>query len=156
MKQWKIAGLWLLVMASLLGCAVAGQKPETQSIALLGAEGVENVKGTASIDTENGTEITLSIQGLQPGEVYTAFFVNEKSQMFEGIGAAPHVLPVADDGTVSYTARISKDGYIRFTELAIYLNPGGEPIRNPVGVKSPLGSLIASEKPTPVLRGKLR
>jgi hypothetical protein len=40
--------------------------------------------------------------------------------------------------------------------VGIYLNPGGKPIRNPVGVKTSLGPLIKEEKPKLILEGKLR
>jgi hypothetical protein len=40
--------------------------------------------------------------------------------------------------------------------MGIFLNPGGKPIANPVGVKAALGSLVAKETPKLILQGKLR
>jgi uncharacterized alpha/beta hydrolase family protein len=131
--------------------------PEKLEISLTPVKGYEGgAKGTAVIDTKTGTDITINISGLKPDEVYTAFFVNVKSQMFQGVGPEPHVLAVNPDGTVNFQGTIEKDSYIRFVRLAIYLNPEGKPIQNPLGVKATLGALMKPTLPKMILEGKLR
>ena len=138
------------------GCG-DGQLPEKFEVPLAPAKKYEgNAKGTAVIDTKTGTDVSIKISGLEPGKVYTAFFVNIKSKMFEGIGKEPYTLSVDANGNVDFTGKISKDSYKRYTKLAIYLNPGGKPIHNPVGVKAKLGAVLKQDKPKMVLVAKLR
>ena len=130
---------------------------------------VKGVKGEAKgklvINTANGTDIAIQITGLEPKGVYTAFFVNVKSQMFEGIGPAPHVLNVNEKGEADFKGTMTKDIYKRFVAVGIYLNPGGTPIGNPLGVKATLGPQLATKNPSsfckensdePILIGKGR
>jgi hypothetical protein len=143
-----------------VGAALAADPPKPGDLKEVALEQVKGVKGEAKgklvINTANGTDLAIQISGLDPKSLYTAFFVNVKSQMFEGIGPAPHVLKVSETGEVDFKATMTKDIYKRFVEVGIYLNPGGKPIANPVGVKAALGSLVEHEKPKPILQGKLR
>lgn len=113
-------------------------------------------KGKLTINTANGVDLAIDITGLDPQGLYTAFFVNVKSQMFEGLGPAPHTLPVSPEGVVAFKGKMEKDVYKRFVRVGIYLNPKDRPIGNPVGVKSTLGPLVQFEQPKLVLEGKLR
>jgi hypothetical protein len=131
-----------------------GDLKEVDLVLVKGVKG--EAKGKLVINTANGTDLAIQISGLDPKGLYTAFFVNVKSQMFEGIGPAPHVLKVSETGTVDLKVTMKKDIYKRFVEVGIYLNPSGKPIGNPVGVKAALGSLVEQEKPKPILMGKLR
>ncbi|HSH68789.1 MAG TPA: hypothetical protein VK997_02645 [Deferrisomatales bacterium] len=147
----------ILLALVAFGCAPTVEVPEELTVTLAPDKGYTGAaQGTAVINTRLGTEITFNITGLDPAGLYTAFLVNPKSQMFEGLGAAPHVLPVDSNGAVSFTGKMKKDSYKRFVQLAVYANPGGKAIENPVGVKAALGELIKEKKPTLVLVGKLR
>lgn len=147
----------IIMIAGMASCGGGPALPEKLIIALGPASGYKGeAKGTAVIDTKTGTDITLTITGLDPKECYTAFFVNVKSQMFEGIGKAPFVLTLDANGAVNLQATMAKDAYKRFVAIGIYSNPGGKPIENPVGVKAALGAVIKQTLPTMVLEGKLR
>ena len=156
MKRWIIIICAFFAVALIMSCG--DQKlPEKFEISLTPAKGYEGpAKGTAIIDTQSGTDVSLNISGLTPGEVYTAFFVNVSSQMFEGIGEEPYVLSVDADGAVKAELKIKKDIYKKFIRVGIYLNPDKQPIHNPLGVKATLGALMKSKKPKMVLEGKLR
>jgi hypothetical protein len=120
-------------------------------------KGVEGAStGKLMINTASGTDVAIRISGLDPKGIYTAFFVNTKSLMFEGIGPAPHVLAVSETGEVDVKTTVKKNIYKRYVEVGIYLNPPGRVIGNPVWVKAALGDLVAPEKPKPILTGKLR
>ncbi|MDY0042963.1 MAG: hypothetical protein RBS57_21840, partial [Desulforhabdus sp.] len=147
----------ILMIAAMAGCGGENGSPEKLEIALVQASGYKGeAKGTAVIDTKTGTDITINITGLDPKELYTAFFVNVKSQMFQGIGKPPYVLAVDESGTANLQAAMEKNVYKKFVRIGIYSNPGGKPIENPVGVKAALGALIKPTLPTMVLEGKLR
>lgn len=156
MKRWIIIICALFTVALIMSCA--GEKlPEKFEVSLTPAKGYEGpAKGTAIIDTKSGTDVSINITGLTPGEVYTAFFVNIKSKMFEGIGEEPYVLSVDQSGVVKTDLKIGKNMYKKFTKLGIFLNPDKKPVHNPLGVKAKLGALIAKKKPKMVLQGKLR
>jgi hypothetical protein len=144
-----------------VGAALAADQPKSgdlKEVALVQAKGVKGeAKGKLVINTANGADLAIQITGLDPKGLYTAFFVNVKSQMFEGIGPAPHVLKVNEKGEAAdFKGTMKKDNYKHFVEVGIYLNPGGKPIANPVGVKAALGSLVAKETPKLILQGKLR
>ena len=155
--------LFVIIAALILvwiGAALAADQPQPgklKEVALVLAKDVKGeAKGKLVINTANGTDIAIQITGLDPKGLYTAFFVNVKSQMFEGIGPAPHVLKVNEKGEADFKGTMKKDIYKRFVAAGIYLNPGGKPIANPVGVKQALGDLIAQDKPKLILQGKLR
>jgi hypothetical protein len=155
--------LFMIIAALVLawvGAALAADQPQSgdlREVALVQAKGVKGeATGKLVINTANGTDLAIQIAGLDPKGLYTAFFVNVKSQMFEGIGPAPHVLNVNEKGEADFKGTMKKNIYKRFVAVGIYLNPGGKPIANPVGVKAALGSLIEEKKPKLVLEGKLR
>lgn len=155
--------LFMIIAALILvwvGAALAADQPQSgdlKEVALIQAKGVKGeAKGKLVINTANGTDLAIQITGLDPKGLYTAFFVNEKSKMFEGVGPAPHVLKVNEKGEADFKGTMKKDIYKRFVEVGIYLNPGGKPIGNPVGVPAALGSLVARDTPKLILQGKLR
>ena len=76
--------------------------------------------------------------------------------MFQVIVQEPYSLTLDANGNVDFTAQLPKNSYKRFTKLAIYLNPGGKAIHNPVGVKAKLGAVLKVAKPKMVLVVKLR
>jgi hypothetical protein len=159
MRKFSFMIIVVLVLAW-VGAALAAVQPQSgdlREVALVQAKGVKGeAKGKLVINTANGADLAIQITGLDPKGLYTAFFVNVKSQMFEGIGPAPHVLKVNEKGEADFKGTMKKDIYKRFVEVGIYLNPGGKPIANPVGVKAALGSLVAKETPKLILQGKLR
>jgi hypothetical protein len=142
------------------GASLAADQPKSgdlKEVPLIQAKGVKGeAKGKIVINTANGVDVAIQITGLDPKGVYTAFFINVQSQMFEGIGPAPHVLTVNEKGEADFKGSMKKDIYKRFVAAGIYLNPGGKPMHNPVGVKAALGSLVEKEKPKLILQGKLR
>jgi hypothetical protein len=146
-----------LVWVLLFGCGPQKQLPEKFEIPLVPSKGYTgDAKGMAVINTKTGTDISITINGLDPKGLYTAFFINVKSQMFEGIDKKPHVLNVSPNGEVNLQATMEKNIYKKFIRVGIFLNSGGKPIQNPLGVKSTLDALIKTEKPTLILEGKLR
>ncbi len=156
MKKWLILVCIFTAVAFVAGCG-GDQLPEKFKVSFAPGKKYEgSATGTAVIDTKTGTDVSFKISGLEPGKVYTAFFVNIKSKMFQGIGEDPHTLTVDANGNVDVTAQIPKDSYKRYTKLAIYLNPGGKPIHNPVGVKAKLGAVMKTAKPKMILVAKLR
>jgi hypothetical protein len=150
----------LALMVAWVGASLAADTPkpgDLKEVALVLEKGVKGeAMGKLAINTANGTDFAIQITGLDPKGVYTAFFVNVKSQMFEGIGPAPHVLKVNEKGEADFKGTMTKDIYKRFVAVGIYLNPGGTPIGNPLGVRGALGPLLATEKPKLILQGKLR
>ncbi len=147
----------VLVFAFLVSCGGGPELPEQFKVPLVPAKGFEgDAKGTAVINTKTGIDITINISGLKPEGLYTAFFVNVKSKMFEGVGDSPHVLTVNANGEVNYQGKMKKDVYKKFVKIGIFLNPGDQPIKNPLGVKAKLGALMKTQKPKMVLEGKLR
>ena len=152
-----------VLMLAWVGAALGADPPkqgDTKEVALVLEKGVKGeAKGKLIINTANGTDLAIQATGLDPKGVYTMFFVNEKSKMFEGIGPAPHVLKVNEKGEAEFKGTMTKDIYKRFVAVGIYLNPGGKPIANPVGTpgRDELGRLMQQkEKPKMILRGKLR
>jgi hypothetical protein len=155
MKRWIPVMSALMIFTLAIGCAEK-TLPEKLEIPLKPGKGFEGTTGSVVINTKTGTDIEIKVTGLKPDGLYTAFFVNVKSVMFEGIGPAPHVLQVNEKGEVNFQGTMKKDVYKKFVQVAIYLNPGGKPIKNPLGVKTALGPLLEHEKPKLVLEGKLR
>ena len=154
MKKWIILLLTIFVVALITSCT-GKNIPEDLELQLVPAKGYEGAaKGTAVI--KSGSDVSLDITGLTPGETYTAYFVNVKSQMFEGIGDEPYVLPVDSNGAVKCDLKITKDIYKKFVRLGIFLNPGKEPIKNPLGVKAALGELVKKKTPKMILEANLR
>ena len=146
-----------LMLAFTLSCGGGAPKPEKLEISLTPTKEYKGeAKGTAIIDTKTGTDVTINVTGLEPGKVYTVFFVNVASKMFEGVGKEPFVLPVDANGTASLQAKTKKNLYQPFTKLAVFLNPGTQPLLNPLGVDATLGALVKTTKPTMILEGKLR
>jgi|GEM_PF-1259987 len=149
-----------VLMLVWVGVALAADQPQSgdlKEVALVQAKGVKGeAKGKLVINTANGTDLAIQITGLDPKGLYTAFFINVKSLMFEGLGPAPHVLKVNEKGEADFKGTMTKNIYKRFVGVGIFLNAGGKPIGNPLGVKATLGSLIDKEKPKLILEGKLR
>lgn len=126
--------LFMIIAALILvwaGASLAADQPkpgDLKEVALVQAKGVKGeAKGTLVINTANGVDVAIQITGLDPKSLYTAFFVNVKSQMFEGIGPAPHVLKVNEKGEADFKGTMEKNIYKRFVEVGIYLNPGESP-----------------------------
>jgi hypothetical protein len=146
-----------LVGLFLFGCGPQKQLPEKLEIPLVPSKGYTGgAKGMAVINTKTGTDVSITISGLDPKGLYTAFFINVKSQMFAGIDNKPHVLNVSPNGEVNLQAKMEKDIYRQYIRVGIFLNPGDKAIQNPLGVKSTLDALIKTETPTLILEGKLR
>lgn len=147
----------ILAIVFIMSCGGGPKLPEKFEIALTPAKGYEGeAKGEAVINTKTGTDISINISGLKPDGLYTAFFVNVKSKMFQGVGEDPFVLNVDANGAVNFKGNIKKDSYKRFVKLGIYFNFGDKAVHNPLGVKAKLGALMGGKKPKMVLQGKLR
>ena len=154
MKNWIIIISAIFVVPLIMSCT--GEKvPEDLELQLVPAKGYEgSASGKAVI--KNGSDVSLDITGLIPGEVYTAFFINVKSKMFEGIGDEPHVLSVDQNGAVKSDLKIKKDIYKKFRKIGIYLNPDKQPVTNPLGVSAKLGAFMKKKDAKMVLEGKIR
>jgi uncharacterized alpha/beta hydrolase family protein len=150
----------VLLVFTWVGAALGADSPnpgDLKDVPLIQEKGVKgDAKGKLVINISNGTDIAIKITGLDPKALYTAFFVNVQSRMFEGIGTTPFVLKVDKKGEVDFKGTMKKNIYKRFVAVGIYLNPGGTPIENPVGVQAALGSLVEKDKPILILQGKLR
>jgi hypothetical protein len=148
----------ILLVTWVANCGGGGrQLPEQWQIPLVPAKGYKGpAKGMAVINTKTGTDIKVTVSGLEPNRVYTVFFINVKSKMFEGIGPIPHVLAVNAAGEATLQAKMSKNVYLKFVQIGVFLNPGDKPIGNPLGVKATLGELVKKKLPKLILVGKLR
>jgi hypothetical protein len=152
MKKWLGILCAISLVAFIAGCGA--KVPDKLEVQLAPAKGYDGpAKGTAVI---TDTEVTFNVSGLEPETVYTAFFVNEKSKMFQGVGKEPYVLPVDANGNVSFTAPIKKASFKRFVHMGVYMNPGNTPVGNPLGVKAKLGAFMKAKKPKMVLVANLR
>jgi hypothetical protein len=157
MKKWLGLLFSIFFVAFMVSCGGGSKLPEELKLSFAAAKGYKGpAKGTVTINTKTGTDVTFNITGLEAGEVYTAFFVNVKSMMFEGIGQTPFTLPVDASGNLTFAAKTKKDVYKRFTELGVFLNPGKKPLGNPLGVKATLGAIIKQKTAKMVLFAKLR
>lgn len=146
-----------MLMIWVASCGGGRKLPEQWQIALKPAKKYKGpAKGMAVINTKTGTDITVTVSGLEPNRVYTVYFINVKSKMFEGIGPTPHVLAVNATGAATLKTKIEKGIYLKFVKIGVFLNPGNKPIGNPLGVKAKLGQLVKKKLPTLILVGKLR
>ena len=152
MKKWLGILCAILLVVFIAGCGA--KAPEKLEVQLAAAKGYEDAAKGAVVIT--GSDVSFNITGLEAGTVYTAYFVNVKSKMFQGVGKEPFVLPVDANGNVSFTAPIKKDSYKRFVRLGVFMNPGNTPVGNPLGVKAKLGAIMKTKKPKMVLVAKLR
>lgn len=154
MKKGMIILCAIFTLALTMSCT-GKNIPEDLELQLVPAKGYEGpAKGTAVI--KDGSDVSLDITGLTPGEVYTVFFVNVKSQMFEGVGEEPFVLSVDSNGAVKSDLKIKKDIYKKFRRIGIYLNPDKQPVTNPLGVSAKLGAFMKKKDAKMVLEGKIR
>ena len=150
----------MMLITAWVGTALSADMPkpgDLKEVPLIQEKSVKgDAKGMLVINTANGTDLAIKATGLDPKGLYTVFFVNVQSQMFEGIGTAPYVLKVNSKGEADFQGTMKKNIYKRFVAVGIYLNPDGTPIENPVGVKAALGSLVEKKIPKLILQGKLR
>jgi len=156
-KSLAIIVISSLVCMLVLGCG-PGKKPAGKlEIPLVPSKDYTGGgKGTAVINADTGTDISIKISGLDPTCLYTAFFINVKSKMFSGIGEPPYVIQVNPNGEADIQATMEKNIYLKFVRVGIFLNPGDKPIKNPLGVSAKLGALMKTQKPKLILEGKLR
>jgi hypothetical protein len=95
MRKAFIVLITVSLAAWIAGCGSERKLPEQWKIPLVPAKGYKGpAKGMAEINTKTGTDIKVTVSGLEPKRVYTVYFINVKSKMFEGIGPSPHVLAV--------------------------------------------------------------
>ena len=146
-----------LVCMLVLGCGPGKKVTGKLEIPLMPSKGYTGgAKGTAVINADTGTDVSIKISGLDPTGLYTAFFINVKSKMFSGIGEPPHVFQVNPNGEADIQATMEKNIYLKFVRVGIFLNPGDKPIKNPLGISAKLGALMKTQKPKLILEGKLR
>jgi hypothetical protein len=156
-KSLAIIVISSLVCMLVLGCGPGKKAAGKLEIPLVPAKDYTgDAKGTAMINADIGTDISIKISGLDPTGLYTAFFINVKSKMFSGIGEPPYVIQVNPNGEADIQTTMEKNIYLKFVRIGIFLNPGDKPIKNPLGVKAKLGALMKTKKPKLILEGKLR
>jgi len=96
-----------------------------------------NASGTAYL---SGDSLSIHAKGLQPGSVYTVWFVNMKPKKHEtGAGTAPYMFKTDSRGYGAYAATLSKSPFGEWQMIMIVLHPNG----NPKDMKNMKGALKA-------------
>lgn len=96
-----------------------------------------NASGTAYL---SGDTISIHAKGLQPGSVYTVWFVNMKPKKHEtGAGTAPYMFKTDSKGYGVYASTLSDPPFGKWQMLMIVLHPNG----NPKDMKNMKGALKA-------------
>ncbi len=96
-----------------------------------------NASGTAYL---SGDTISIHAKGLQPGSVYTVWFVNLKPSKHEtGAGSAPYMFRTDSKGNGAYAATLSESPFGEWAMIMVVLHPNG----NPKDMKSMKGALKA-------------
>jgi hypothetical protein len=96
-----------------------------------------NASGTAYL---SGSSLSIHAKGLQPGSVYTVWFVNMKPKKHEtGAGTAPYMFKSDSRGYGAYAATLSESPFGEWQMIMIVLHPNG----NPKDMKTIKGALKA-------------
>jgi hypothetical protein len=84
--------------------------------------------------------LSIHAKGLQPGSVYTVWFVNMKPKKHEtGAGTAPYMFKADSRGYGAYAATLSESPFGEWQMIMIVLHPNG----NPKDMKNMKGALKA-------------
>jgi hypothetical protein len=108
----------------------------TVSLPLMATKAHPNANGTATF-SEN--DLSIQAKGLQPGKVYTVWFVNMKPKKHEaGAGNPPYMFKTDSNGNGKYETHLSELPFGKWAVLMIVLHPNGDPtdMKNMVGALS--------------------
>ena len=126
----------IIILAVVFGMLTFGTfSLATVNLTLLTATTHPNASGTASF-SEDGLSITT--KGLQPGKVYTVWFVNMKPKKHEiGAGNPPYMFKTDSNGNGIYETHLSELPFGKWAVLMVVLHPTG----NPTDMKNMVGAL---------------
>ena len=108
----------------------------TESLPLMASKAHPNATGTASFSKDS---LSIQAKGLQPGKVYTVWFVNMKPTKHEiGAGNPPYMFKTDSNGNGIYETHLSELPFGKWAVLMIVLHPNGDPtdMTNMVGALS--------------------
>ena len=127
----------IIILAIVFGMLTFGALSwATLNQPLMAAKTHPNASGTASF-SEDG--LSIQAQGLQPGKVYTVWFVNMKPKKHEkGAGNPPYMFKTDSYGNGRYETHLSELPFGKWAVLMIVLHPNGDPtdMKNMVGALS--------------------
>jgi hypothetical protein len=127
----------IIILATVFGMLIFGTLSwATVDLTLMAAKTHPNASGTASF-SEDGLSITT--KGLQPGKVYTVWFVNMKPKKHEiGAGNPPYMFKTDSNGNGIYETHLSELPFGKWAVIMVVLHPTGDPtdMKNMVGALS--------------------
>ncbi len=127
----------IIILAVVFGMLTFGALAwATVNQPLIAAKTHPNASGTASF-SEDG--LSIQAKGLQPGKVYTVWFVNMKPKKHEiGVGNPPYMFKTDSNGNGIYETHLSELPFGKWAVLMIVLHPNGDPtdMKNMVGALS--------------------
>ena len=127
----------IIILAVVFGMLTFGALSwATGNLPLMAAKTHPNASGTASF-SEDG--LSIQAKGLQPGKVYTVWFVNMKPKKHEiGAGNPPYMFKADSNGNGIYETHLSELPFGKWAVLMIVLHPNGDPtdMKNMVGALS--------------------
>jgi hypothetical protein len=117
----------IIILAVVFGMLTFGTLSwATGNLTLMAAKTHPNASGTASF-SEDG--LNIQAKGLQPGKVYTVWFVNMKPK---------NMFKTDSNGNGIYETQLSELPFGKWAVLMIVLHPNGDPtdMKNMVGALS--------------------
>ena len=127
----------IIILATVFGMLIFGTLSwATADLTLMAAKTHPNSSGTASF-SEDGLSITT--KGLQPGKVYTVWFVNMKPKKHEiGAGNPPYMFKTDSNGNGIYETHLSELPFGKWAVIMVVFHPTGDPtdMKNMVGALS--------------------
>jgi hypothetical protein len=127
----------IMILATVFGMLTFGTLSwATVDLTLMAAKTHPNATGTATF-SEDG--LTIHAKGLNPGKVYTVWFVNMKPKKHEiGAGNPPYMFKTDSNGNGTYETHLSELPFGKWAVLMIVLHPTGDPMdmKNMVGALS--------------------
>ena len=108
----------------------------TENLPLMASRAHPNATGRASFSKDS---LSIQAKGLQPGKVYTVWFVNMKPKKHEiGAGNPPYMFKTDSNGNGRYETHLSELQFGKWAVLMIVLHPNGDPtdMKNMVGALS--------------------
>ena len=127
----------IIILATVFGMLIFGTLSwATVDLTLMATKTHPNASGAASF-SEDGLSITT--KGLQPGKIYTVWFVNMKPKKHEiGAGNPPYMFKTDSNGNGIYETHLSELPFGKWAVLMVVLHPTGDPtdMKNMVGALS--------------------
>lgn len=127
----------IIILAIVFGMmAFSALSWATGNLPLMASKAHPNATGTASFSKDS---LSIQAKGLQPGKVYTVWFVNMKPKKHEiGAGNPPYMFKTDSNGNGIYETHLSELPFGKWAVLMIVLHPNGDPtdMKNMVGALS--------------------